>query len=69
MEAQVSKTFSKVMSFLGAVLMALLTGFFGMLALSFLFESIIEGDLLFGITAAAACGFLAALCWSLRREV
>lgn len=69
MEAQVSKTFSRVMSFLGAVLMTILAGIFGMLALSFLFISIIEGDLLFGVTAAAASAFLAALCWSLRREV
>lgn len=69
MEAQVSKTFSKVVSFLGAVLMTLLAGFFAMLALSFLFVSIIEGDLLFGVAAAAASAFLAALCWSLRREV
>lgn len=69
MEAQVSKTFSKVMSFLGAVLMTILAGIFGMLALSFLFISIIEGDLLFGVAATAASAFLAALCWSLRREV
>lgn len=68
MEAQVSKTFSKVVSFLGAVLMTILAGIFAMLALSFLFVSIIDGEF-FGVAAAAASAFLAALCWSLRREV
>lgn len=68
METQVSKTFFKVISFLGAVLMTILAGIFALLALSFVFLSIVEGGLL-GVAAAAASAFLAALCWSLRREV
>lgn len=69
MESMTSKTFSKVVSFLGAVLMTILAGVFGMLAISFLFISIIEGDLLFGVVATSVSAFLAALCWSLRKQM
>lgn len=67
MESMVSKTFLKVIGFAGCLLLTILAGIMAMLAISLFIFSIIDGEFL-GVAASAASAFIAALCWSLRKD-
>lgn len=66
MEQMVSKTFMKVIGFLGSLLLTLFAGLWGFVSISALFLSIIEGDL-FNMIGCVAAGAAAWFCWSLRK--
>lgn len=66
MESMVSKTFLKVIGFLGSLMLTLFAGMWGFVSLCALFLSIIEGDL-FNVIGCVAAGAAAWLCWSLRK--
>ncbi len=66
MEQMVSKTFMKVIGFLGSLLLTLFAGLWGFVSISALFMSIIEGDL-FNMIGCVAAGAAAWFCWQLRR--
>ena len=61
-----SKTFMKVIGFLGSLFLTLFAGLWGFVSLSALFMSIIEGDL-FNMVGCVAAGAAAWFCWSLRK--
>jgi hypothetical protein len=67
MEQMVSKTFMKVIGFFGSLLLTLFAGMFGLISLSSLVVSIIEGDVLSVIIAVFA-GCLAWAVWSIRKD-
>ena len=67
MESMVSKTFLKVMGFAGSMFLTIFAGIFAMLSLGLLVVSIVEGDL-FTAVASAACGFIAWIMWSVRKD-
>lgn len=64
----VSKTFMKVIGFFASLLLTVFAGLFGLVSISCLIMSVIEGDLLSasGGVAAAVAAFM---CWSVRRDV
>lgn len=67
MESMVSKTFLKVIGFLGSLLLTVFAGLFAMVSLSCLFSSIIKKDLL-SVIACAAFAALAWIIWSIRKD-
>lgn len=66
MDSMTSKTFIKVIGFLGSLLLTLFAGMWGFVSLSALFLSIIEGDLM-NMIGCVAAGAAALFCWSLRK--
>ena len=66
MESMVSKTFMKVIGFLGSLLLTLFAGMWGFVCVSALFISIIEGGLM-NVVGCVAAGAAAWFCWSMRR--
>ena len=66
MDSTVSRTFMKVIGFLGSLFLTLFAGLFGFICLSALFMSIIEGDLM-NMVGCAVAGLVAYWCWSLRK--
>jgi hypothetical protein len=66
MESMVSKTFLKVIGFLGSLLLTLFAGMWGFVCVSALFISIIERDLA-SVVGCVAAGAAACFCWSLRK--
>jgi hypothetical protein len=67
MENAVSKTLLKVIGFGGSLLLTTFAGMFGMVSLSALVMSVIEKDLL-SVIGSAVAGFLAWICWSIRKD-
>lgn len=67
MKSMVSKTFIKVIGFLGSLLLTLFSGMWGIVSLSALIISIIERDLL-SVVGCVAAGVAAWFCWTLRKE-
>lgn len=67
MENAVSKTLLKVIGFGGSLLLTTFAGLFGMVSLSALVMSVIEKDLL-SVIGSAVTGFLAWMCWSIRKD-
>lgn len=68
MEPMVSKTFMKVIGFFASLLLTLFAGLFGLVSVSCLIMSIIEGDM-FTASASIAAAVVAIFCWSMRKEV
>jgi hypothetical protein len=68
MKTMVSKTFNKVIGFAGCALLTLFAGMWGLVSVSALFISIIEGDM-FSMIGCVAAGAAAWFCWSVRRDV
>lgn len=68
MESMVSKTFLKVVGFFASLLLTVFAGLFGLVSISCLIMSIIEGDLL-SASASIAAAVAAVFCWSMRKEV
>ena len=67
-KAMVSKTFMKVIGFGASLLLTIFAGMFGLVSVSCLIMSIIEGDLLTA-SASMAAGVAGFFCWSMRKEV
>lgn len=68
MESMVSKAFMKVIGFGASLFLTIFAGIFGLVSISCLIMSIIEGDLL-SASASIAAGVAGFFCWSLRKEV
>ena len=57
----------KIIGFAGCFLLTLFAGVLALMALTLFGISIIDGDLI-AVGASIACAFLAALCWSIRKN-
>lgn len=66
MESMVSKTFLKAIGLAGSLFLTLFAGLFGFISLSLFFVSIIYGGLI-NVAGCALFGFVARICWSVRR--
>lgn len=63
----VAKAFMKAIGFGGSLLLTMFAGLFGMVSLSALVMSVIDKDL-FSVIGSAVAGFLAWMCWSIRKD-
>ncbi len=59
--------FLKALGFAGCLLLTIFAGVLALMAISIFIVSIIDGDLI-AVGASIACAFLAALCWSIRKD-
>lgn len=59
--------FLKALGFAGCLLLTIFAGVLALMAISIFIVSIIDGDLI-AVGAGIACAFLAALCWSIRKD-
>ena len=66
MNSSISRTFVKVIGFLGSLMLTLFAGLWGFVSLSALFLIIIEGDFN-NVIGCVAAGAAAVFCWSLRK--
>lgn len=63
----VSKTFLKVIGFLGSLLLTLFAGVFAMVGMSALVMSVIEPSII-GFIGCIGMFFCAVTCWSIRKD-
>ena len=67
MENAVSKTFLKVMGFLGSMLLTIFAVMFALVGIVALIGSIIEPNII-GVIGCAGFSFCAFTCWSIRKD-
>lgn len=67
METMVSKTFIKVMGFLGSIFLTTMSGVFAMLSLFALIMSIVDKDFV-SVIGCAGAGIAAWMLWSVRKD-
>lgn len=67
MKAKALDTFIKVVSFFKRLLLTLFAGLLALSALGGLTYSITEGGFM-GVFGCCVCAFMAAVCWSIRRD-
>lgn len=59
--------FLKIMGFLGSALLTIFSGFFGLMAVAALVDSIIDPSV-FSVIGCAGCAFAAWMLWSVRKD-
>lgn len=59
--------FLKALGFAGCLLLTIFAGVLALMAIPIFIVSIIDGDLI-AVGASIVCAFLAALCWSIRKD-